>query len=115
MDMKGEKLIIEKMLVNYTLDLLRGKDAWGQGISSKGVKGYTATKRTLEGAIWKTAEDFVNQWNETGIKCELYDEVVSMLTNRLLLELRRMNKSDNLREYNNHPDVTKVDILNIAL
>ena len=118
MDMKGEKLIIEKMLVNYTLDLLRGKDAWGQGIFSvdkenKEVIGNTATKRSLEGAIWKTAEDFVNQWNETGIKCKLYDEVVSMLTNRLLQELRRMNKSDNLREYNNHPDVTQIDIMTL--
>ena len=108
MDMKGEKLIIEKMLVNYTLDLLRGKDSWGQGIFSvdkenKEVIGDTAIKRSLEGAIWRTAEDFVNQWNETGIKCKLYKEVVSMLTNRLLLELRRMNKSDNLREYNTIP------------
>ena len=38
-----------------------------------------------------------------------------MLTNRLLLEIRKMNKSDNLREYNDFPSRTQFDILKLLL
>ena len=120
MNMRKEKLIIEKMLVSYTQELLRGKGSWGQGIYSVdkdgrevlGDKSKTVVKRNLIAAIWKTAEDFVNQWNETGIKCKLYDEVISMLTRRIV-SLLPGNDEKPLLKFNDDPGTTQLDVLTL--